>query len=377
MRQKFSAAAAAIAVAAVVAIPATPANADSFRNDQWYLKALNVQEAHSITKGAGIIVGLIDTGTFPHPDVRRNILPGADFVDGESGNGRNDNAGHGTGMAALIAGHGRGSDGILGIAPSAKIVPVKTSNDKNKAPAPAIGKGIGWAVRQHVKVINVSAGVGPAFEVEDAVAAALDADIVVVASVGNTSSNGVIGYPAAIDGVLAVGALGRNGNYASLSLKDSKVQICAPGVDITTAAPENKYVNVDGTSPSAAIVSGAVALVRSKFPNLPANEIIHRITATADDIGPPGRDSECGFGRLNIVKALTADVPPLSGTTVPVTPSQTSATTPPTVVPASSSPVAAPETSSSSTPLVLGVLAGVVVAVGVVLGVAVRRRRRG
>jgi len=375
MRRKINAAVTGIAIAAAIAIPASPARADSFRNDQWYLKTLQVAEAQAISKGTGVTVGLVDTGAYPHPDIRRNLLEGTDFVPGESGNGQNDKAGHGTSMAALIAGHGRGSNGVLGIAPGAKVFPIKTSNDGNKAPSVAIGQGIKWAVSQNVKVINVSAGVGPAFEVQDAVASALDADIVVVASAGNTASNGVIGYPAAIDGVLAVGATGRNGNYATLSLKDPKVQICAPGVDVTTAAPKSKYVDVDGTSPSAAIVSGAVALIRSKFPDLRAEEVVHRITATADDIGPPGRDNECGFGLLNIVKALTADVPPLSGATTTPTSSAASGVTSPTVAPASSSPGAESESSSSSTPLIFGVLAVVVVAGGLVAALVLRRRR--
>jgi subtilisin family serine protease len=214
-------------------------------------------------------------------------------------------------MASLIAGHGRGeSSGIKGIAPSAKILPVITTEDR-LGDATIMAKGVTWAESQKARVISISGATGPGFDLSDAIDQALDSDIVVVAAAGNTASDAIINYPAAFDGVLAVGATGRNGQYSSISVKDERVQICAPGVDIISARRNKGYGTATGTSDSTAIVSGAAALIRSKFPELPAKEVVHRLTATADDIGAPGRDDECGFGRLNIVKALTAEVAPL------------------------------------------------------------------
>ncbi|GAA0542325.1 type VII secretion-associated serine protease mycosin [Paractinoplanes ferrugineus] len=376
MRLKVSVVAAAALLVAAVTGPVSPARADSFRADQWYLKSLDVPRAHAISTGAGVIVGLVDTGAYPHPDVQRNLLSGTDLIPGESGDGRSDKDGHGTEMAALIAAHGRGADdGVLGIAPSAKVLPIKTSNDGNKAPSKEIGDGMRWAVDQKASVINVSAAVGPAFDIEDAAAAAAKADVVVVAGVGNTATSAIIGYPAAIEGVLAVGATDRSGKHAALSVKDSKVQICAPGVDITTAAPPKKYVDVDGTSAATAIVSGAVALVRAKFPSLSAPEVVHQLTATADDIGPPGKDKECGFGRLNLVKALTADVPPLKGTSASAKPGEGS-TPPTTTSTAGTAPSAGADPASNNMPLVIGgVLVGLAVAGGLVAALIFRRRR--
>jgi subtilisin family serine protease len=99
--------------------------------------------------------------------------------------------------------------------------------------------------------------------------------------------------------------------------------ISAPAVDITSTDAYQKYTVLNGTSNAAAIVTGAAALVRAKYPNLSAAEVIHRLTATATDKGPPGRDPEYGFGVLNIVKALTADVPP--ATSSPPVPTLTQA----------------------------------------------------
>jgi type VII secretion-associated serine protease mycosin len=379
MRRKLGAAVGIIALAGATVIPSDPAKADSFRNDQWYLQSLRVSEAHAISEGGGVTVAVIDTGTYPHPDLKNNLLTGVDEASEESSNGHDDQDGHGTNMAAIIAAHGRnGDDGVLGIAPSAKILPVKVSKSDGLMSAARAAKGIRWATDQGAKVINASISTGVSFDVEDAVAAAIDSDAIVVAAVGNTSKGFLITEPAMIDGVLAVGAVGRNHKHAPFSIVDPKVQICAPGVDITTAEPKNKYIDVSGTSEATAVVSGAAALVRAKFPQLSAKDVINRLTATADDIGPPGRDSQCGFGALNIVKALTADVPPLEGS-ASASPSATATDVPATAAPTTpgSAPPAAQDAkpTGSSAPVVVGAVVFGLALVGVVLFLANRRRR--
>jgi subtilisin family serine protease len=90
------------------------------------------------------------------------------------------------------------------------------------------------------------------------------------------------------------------------------MMLAAPGVDIVSTSTAGEYREATGTSGASAIVAGAAALVRSRFPDLSAEEVVHRLTATAIDKGPPGRDEEYGYGVLNIVGALTTDVPPLA-----------------------------------------------------------------
>jgi type VII secretion-associated serine protease mycosin len=377
MRRSFQAAAGVLVLAAAILVPSDPALADGIRSQQWYLNTLKVAQAQAISTGAGITVGLVDTGVDPHPDLKQNLLSGVDEVTG-GGNGHNDKVGHGTQMAGLIAAHGRGSSGVLGIAPATKVLPIKIANSEKNFPTTTVVKGIKYAIDHRVNVINVSAGVGPSFELLDALKAAQTANIVVVAATGNEGGT-LVSYPAAADGVLAVGATGRNGKHSSFSTTGPQVQICAPGESVETTSSNDTYVRGTGTSEATAIVAGAVALVRAKFPQLSAAEVIHRITATADDNGAPGRDDDCGFGELNIVKALTADVPPLSGATAsgPASAPPSAPTVAPTAA-ASGGVVGAPsvDKKGSSAPLIVGVVVVVLLVAGLVGFVVVRRQRR-
>ncbi|WP_250027753.1 S8 family serine peptidase [Paractinoplanes maris] len=325
-------------------------------------------------------VAVLDSGIYPHPDIKKNLLAGSDQASRSNKDGRSDTDGHGTRMAALIAGHGRGSNqGIQGIAPAAKVLPVIITSD-GRGHADIMARGVAWASSQKAQIINISGVAGPGFELQDAVETALAADIVIVAAAGNTSSDAIINYPAAFDGVLAVGATGRNGKYSPSSVKDEKVQICAPGVDIISAQPPNDYGSATGTSDSTAIVSGAAALIRAQFPQLSARDVVHRLTATADDIGPPGRDNECGFGRLNIVRALTAKVSPIEDDQA--APEKPTATTSapsvirPEIVVPSSPPQAEGKPASNTTFLLFGGLAGAVAIAGALVAFALRQRRR-
>jgi type VII secretion-associated serine protease mycosin len=360
--RSYGGAVASLTIAAVIVIPASPAQADWVRDKQWYLDYLKISQVHAVSTGSGVKVAVVDSGVDPHPDLRRNILDGTDVSPGKTGNGQGDSEGHGTAMAGIIAAPGRSTgDGLLGIAPTAKILPVKTAN----AGSTQIGTGIQWAAENGARVINVSAAPGPSLALKNAISTAADNDAVVVAGSGNKPDFVQFGFPAAMPGVLAVGASDRSGKHASFSVTGPQMQICAPGVDIETARLKGSYAVASGTSESTAIVSGAAALVRAKFPQLSAQEVIHRLTATATDVGKPGRDDECGFGVLNIVKALTADVPPLQ-------PSAGSA------APASSAPSAAApqsEPTGNAVPVVVGGVAAAVLVGGIVAFLVIRRRK--
>ena len=111
----------------------------------------------------------------------------------------------------------------------------------------------------------------------------------------------------------------QSGNHAPYSISAPQVVLSAPGTDIYSTGLNHAYAVGSGTSNSTAIIAGAAALIRSRFPKLSAVEVIHRLTATAIDKGTPGRDDQYGYGELNLVAALTANVPDNSSATTPAT----------------------------------------------------------
>jgi type VII secretion-associated serine protease mycosin len=358
-----------VVVSAAVLLPVTSASADSIRGQQWQLGDLNIAQAHRITEGAGVTVAVLDTGVeAKHRDLTGAVLPGIDLIAGTSGDGRSDHDGHGTEMAGVIAGRGHGSDdGVLGIAPQAKILPVEAPTNSPTSSS-FMTKAVDFAIAQHVGVINMSFGMDDDAVLHDAIRKALAADIVVVAASGNKGE--VAGsFPGKYPEVLTVGASGRDGKVAPFSVTGPQVDLVAPGVDIiTTANSSAGYFKSQGTSESTAVVSGAAALLRAKFPDLSAAEIVHRLTSTADDAGPKGRDDTYGYGRLDVVKALTADVAPLPSTDTRAGQSSAPQTS-----------LAEPDDlPSAGTPLQLvGIVVGVLVLVGlIVIAVVVVRRRR-
>ncbi|MFG1603016.1 S8 family serine peptidase [Actinoplanes sp. NPDC049265] len=352
------------ALTAIAIVPfQTPAKADAIRDREWHLGFLHIAEAQKISTGAGVSVAVVDTGVHPHPDLKRNLKAGTSTLPSAPGDGTDDKNGHGTAMAGLIAGHGRTGDaGILGIAPAAKIIPVRSTDAEATEADGFLSTGIAWAAQNGAQVINVSGATAPTVGMRDAIDKADEADAVVVASSGNRPQDSRIGYPAAMPGVLAVGAVDRSGMHAAFSVEGDPVQICAPGVEIETTRNNNRYSVAIGTSPAAAIVSGAAALVRAKFPDLSAPEVIARLTSTATDIGPPGRDKECGFGVLNIVKALTVGGTDSGDKSEAVSPAPTQQAAP-------------GQDDGEGAPVAL-IVGGVVVVLGGLAALFVARRRR-
>ncbi len=356
-------------LAATLVLTGGPAHADVIRKDEWHLLTLKVADAHRITTGAGVTVAVVDTGIYPHEDLKDNLLQGFNALEPGASDGRVDEDGHGTEMAGIIAAHGRGNNGILGIAPAAKLLPVRESSRENSGSSASVAAAIEWAATNGARVINVSSSNAPSIALKDAIETAAARDAVVVAGSGNKPDFLQLGYPAAIEDVLAVGATDRNGGHADFSITGMPLQLCAPGVDIVSTRSNGKYSVSWGTSSSAAIVSGAAALVRARYPELSARAVIHRLTATATDIGEPGRDDECGYGVLNIVKALTAEIPP------PTSP-PTSTSTPPNTTPPTSAATPDPQPTSNRTATIAAATTAALLLTGSLAYLLTRRRHR-
>ena len=328
-----------MAVVFFVGASPTPARADSTRDHEWIVGALLLTKVHRYNQGKGVVVAVVDTGVDgTHPDLAGSVLAGIDFSDpgrpGGFGTGLTDAYGHGTAMAGLIAGHGHGPehrDGIVGIAPLAKILPTRDQVGGPSGITTELGDSIKWAV-DHGATVMCIAEIGNAgnSSEQDAIEYAEAKDVVVVAAAGNVPINKAVAYPAAYPGVLAAAGTDEHGNHAAISVTGPQVVLSAPATNIYSDGLNHAYSTGTGTSNSTAIIAGAAALVRARFPQLSAVEVIHRLTATATDKGPKGRDDEYGYGELNLVAALTADVPPLpSATRSPTPPHSPAAIKPP------------------------------------------------
>jgi len=323
---------------------------DSVRADQYQLKTLSVAGAWAYSSGAGVIVAVIDSGVDAHHvDLDGQVLPGVDLVD-PKGDGDTDLVGHGTTVSAIIAGKDD-SDGVIGIAPKAKILPVRVLDQQNRYDdAMIVAKGVRWAVDHGARVINLSLGGSGS---SAALAAALDyafaKDVVVVACTGNAGAGPSTGvwYPAREPGVIAVAGMERAGDVLwSGSITGKETVVTAPATQLVGARPSG-YWKVQGTSFAAPMVSGTAALIRSRWPTMPAGEVINRIIKTAKDRGPAGRDDTYGYGMVDPTGALTAEVPPVVDNPLDTTP-------PPGIVgfgpaPASGQAQSAPDSPSGGT----------------------------
>ncbi|MEU5527223.1 type VII secretion-associated serine protease mycosin [Micromonospora chersina] len=294
---------------------AQPAAAAPRRAEQWYLDELRIDQVHRLSTGHGVTVAVVDSGVdATHPELAGQVLPGRRSY-GAAGDGRSDVDGHGTHMAGIIAAKNAGSDGVTGVAPGVRILPIKTKPGDGEISEAASAQGIRMAVDGGAKVINLSYGaVGAASaDEESAIKYALDRDVVVVAAAGNTAKGEVdVTSPANVRGVIAVTGTTRGGRFWSGSAQGPEAVVAAPGDAIYNAGPDRGYGWGDGTSDATAIVSGVAALIRSKYPDLSAPNVINRIIRTARDAGPPGRDPQYGFGRIDALAALTAKVPAVS-----------------------------------------------------------------
>lgn len=314
-----------LALAAVLAVlPAASARADSVRDAEWALDALHAHDAWRTTQGAGVTVAVLDTGVDgTHPDLAGRVLAGNDLIGFGAGPGDPTWAKHGTGMAAIIAGHGHGpgnSQGVLGIAPGARILPVRVileekdprRDEARASKGSAVPDGIRWAADHGAGVINLSLGddsatAAPSADYDNAIQYALGKGVVVVASAGNGGEQADrASYPAAYPGVIAVAAVDRVGAHASFSTRRWYASVSAPGVDVVLADPNRKYYEGWGTSPASAYVSGAVALIRSAYPKLSPAQIKQLLESTARERPAGGRNDAVGTGLIDPAAALRA-----------------------------------------------------------------------
>jgi len=320
-RRRAAVAVLAVAASVLCAVaPAivAPASADAIRSREYWLDDYGIRSAWKTTRGAGVTVAVIDTGIdSTHPDLDGVVSGGTDFSGlGSSGEpvGSTDDASHGTMVASLLAGRGRGSDGIIGVAPEAKILSVSIGfGEETVGSDQQIADAVLWAVDHGADVINMSLTRNtPDWPTswDEAFLYAMEHDVVVVAAAGNRGSGTtVVGAPATMPGVLTVAGLDRAG-AASLDASSQGITIgvAAPSEQLVGAVPGGGYVVWNGTSGATPLVAGVVALVRAAHPDLDAANVINRLTATATAAGARGVDPIYGFGKINAKRAVSGSV---------------------------------------------------------------------
>ncbi|MEM3618548.1 MAG: S8 family peptidase [Candidatus Bathyarchaeia archaeon] len=277
---------------------------------QWGWLRIHCDQAYETGwHGSGVIVAVLDTGVdTEHPDLKDNLVEGYNFVD--KNNDVTDSDGHGTMVAGIIAAVANNSKGIAGVAPEAKIMPLKvlTSEGGNWVD---LDLAILYAANHGAKIITMSLGgkyslLGAATEA--AIKYVYQQGCVLIAAAGNDNSSEPF-YPAAYDEVIAVSAIDQSDTKASFSNYGSHIDLCAPGVNIISTALNGTYAYGSGTSFAAPFVAGVAALLLSKNPDQTPQNVAETLYNQAEDLGGNSWDPYYGWGLVNAYSA--ASQPPI------------------------------------------------------------------
>ncbi|MFT6803410.1 MAG: serine protease [Nitriliruptoraceae bacterium] len=335
------AACAVLVTASLIFAVVAPAYAatDPRIRDQWGLAVVGAQNAWGTGQGAGVTIAIVDSGVdLTHVDLMPNLVAGYDFVDNDTTpQDANFHGTHVAGIAAAVLGNGRGGSGV---APEAKIMPVRVLDKDGRGSVSDVEKGVRWAVDQGADVVNLSLGSqGQALlgsGLGGAIGYAWSKGVVVVVAAGNEFifSSGFSEEPAIV--VSATTVNDQEPDYSS-GVGNAKWGMAAPGGGCAllaicrgsddvlstywTAGTPNTYAYLQGTSMAAPHVAGAAAVLLGL--GLTPQQTVERLLETAKDIGATGRDSTFGAGRLDLAKAVAG----LSGSSASK-PSQKSASQP-------------------------------------------------
>ena len=278
---------------------------DPGRAQQWGLDAVGVGAAWPLTRGAGVVVAVVDTGVAPAPDLAGRLLPGWNVIARSDASA--DDNGHGTHVAGTIAEAEGNGLAEAGVAPEASILPVKVLDAEGAGSDVDVAAGIVWAADHGARIINLSLGGPEASTVlADAVVYARRAGVLIVAAAGN--DGGSVGVPARLAGVIAVGAVDAALVRAPFSAGGRALDLVAPGVGIVQQTLDGAGGYADrsfsGTSMASPHVAGVAALVLAAGRATTATGVARLLTRTARDLGVAGKDTAYGAGLVRADAAL-------------------------------------------------------------------------
>jgi subtilisin family serine protease len=269
---------------------------------QYFLAKLHLTEAHALAKGDRVQVAVVDTPIdATHPD-----LAGVIEASFDATGAANKPHAHGTGIASVIAAHGK----LTGAAPGVRVLAAHAFSATNSSGTTLhILKGLDWAGKSKARIVNMSFA-GPAdAELHDMLAALRANGAVLIAAVGNAGPRSPPLYPAADPNVIAVTATDIDDKPFAQANRGTHIAVAAPGVNILAAAADGGYQMPSGTSFAAAQISGIAALLLERNPKLDPAAIRRILMATAHDLGPPGHDDQFGAGLANALAAVNAAAP--------------------------------------------------------------------
>ncbi len=278
---------------------------DSNYSKQWHLAEIGVSKLWEQTQGEGITIALLDSGVDPnHPDLIDNILFEQGYDFGDQDNEPYDANGHGTAMAGLIVATCNNKIGGCGVAPAAKLIPYKI----NKSGASGffesdLAIAIKTAADSSAKIISLSLVLDAEYSqiVQDALLYAKSKNKIIVAAAGNLGDK--VAYPANIPWVIGVGAIDKNGQRLRSSNYGNGLSLLAPGVRLWTTLPGTGYADwYDGTSASAALVTGVLALMAVAQPDV--NQLAVDLLTNSQDVDINGFDEQSGFGHLRAISTI-------------------------------------------------------------------------
>ncbi|MCU4178579.1 S8 family serine peptidase [Bosea sp. BH3] len=272
---------------------------------QYVVDKLKLAEARKLALGRGVRVGMIDSGVdMEHPEISGSVQAYLDAVDGQA-----TPHAHGTSMATAIIAHGE----LQGIAPAARLLVARAFGgpQANSANGKSfqILTSLEWLVQQRAKIVNLSFA-GPQDRLlSRALAGAKERGVIAVAAAGNAGPRSAPLYPGADPSVIAVTATDAEDRVFVDANRGSYIVVAAPGVDVLSAEPAGRYAFTSGTSIAAAHVSGLVALLVEKQPELDLDSARRILVESAIDLGSKGRDPTYGAGRIEPTTALARVLP--------------------------------------------------------------------
>jgi hypothetical protein len=273
---------------------------------QYMLDKMHLPQAHALAKGSKVLVAVIDSGIdVTHPDLAGDIAGTFDAL----GAGLKVHA-HGTAIAGAIAAHGR----LMGAAPAAQILAVRAfsgSDGGDDGTTFAIMSGLDWAVAHGARIVNMSFAGPQDPGITRSLAAAHDKGVVLVAAAGNKGAKSPPLYPAADPNVIAVTATDANDQLPVFANRGRYVAVAAPGVDLMLLAPNGSMQFSSGTSFSAAYVTGTVALMLERKPDLGPDSLRQALTGTAHQLGAKGSAGadQSGAGLVDAYQAVLSLAP--------------------------------------------------------------------